>query len=181
MFRTLLIGLFALSVQANAAVVGFNPASETVNVGDTFMIGVEGSAFASDLDGGGLNLSFNPAVLQVLDVIIDGTAWDFLPSKGIINNAAGTVSETTFNQFSHPKVGSFPILQYQFAAIASGASQLQLTQWGDNPFASGGELVPVNFVDGLVTVVPEPSTGLLFAAGLVVALGKLRGRRALLR
>jgi len=34
MIRTFVFALLALSLQANAAVVGFNPASKTVNVGD---------------------------------------------------------------------------------------------------------------------------------------------------
>jgi PEP-CTERM motif len=174
MIRTFLFALFALSLQANAAVVSFNPPSKTVNVGDIFTIGVEGSGFATDLDGGGLNLSFNPAVLQVLDVIIDGTAWDFLPSDGTIANAAGTVTETTFNQFAHPKVGAFSILEYQFQALAKGASMLQLTEFDGNPFASLGLPVTVTFTDGSVNVVPEPSTVSLLLAGLLVAFAMSR-------
>jgi hypothetical protein len=169
MIRTLLFALAALSLQASAAVVGFNPASTTVNVGDTFVVGVDGSGFATELDGGGLNLSFDPAVLSVLDVIIDSTAtgWNFFVDKGSIDNVAGTVSGTQFNQFGSPKVGSFPILQYQFQAKAEGSSALQLTQFADNPFASGGELVvPMNFDSGSVHVVPEPQTYAMLLAGL---------------
>jgi hypothetical protein len=168
MIRTLLFALFALSVQANAAVVGFNPASTTVNVGNTFVVGVQGSGFATDLDGGGMNLSFNPGVLQVLDVLIDSTptGWNFFVDKGTINNLAGTVSGTQFNQFGSPKVGSFPILEYRFAAIAEGSSLLQLTQFAGNPFASGGEIVPVSFTSATVNAVPEPETYAMLMAGL---------------
>lgn len=178
MIRTILFALLALSLQANAAVVGFNPASKSVTVGDTFTMVVEGSAFASNLDGGGLNLSFNPALLQVLDVIIDGTAWDFVPLDGTINNIAGSVTDSQFNQFAHPKVGTFEILQYQFKALAAGASTLALSA-GSNPFGSGGELVPVSFTDGTVNVsaVPEPSTVSLMLAGLIVAFGMARRLR----
>jgi PEP-CTERM motif len=179
MSKTLVIALLALAVQANAAVVSIVPASKTVNVGDTFNIGVEGSAFVDNLDGGGLNLSFNPAVLEVLDVVIDGTAWDFLPAKGVIDNLAGTVSASTFNQFSHPKVGSFSIFEYQFKAIGAGTSPLLLSEFSGNPFASGGETVATSFVGGTVTAaaVPEPSTALTLAAGLIGVLGLTRRAR----
>lgn len=183
MIRTLLFALAALSLQASAAVVGFNPASTTVNVGDTFVVGVEGSGFAAELDGGGLNLSFDPTKLSVLDVIIDSTVtgWNFFVDKGTIDNVAGTVSGTQFNQFGSPKVGSFPILQYQFQAKAETQvpTLLQLTQWADNPFASGGEVVSVSFTDGSVNVVPEPETYAMLLAGLGMIVFGVRARRRL--
>jgi len=178
MIRTFLCALFALSLQANAAVVGFNPTNSSVGLGDIFVVGVEGSAFASDLDGGGLNLSFDPTRLEVLDVIVHPD-WDFfLPGDdGVIDNVAGSVTNTRFNQFAHPKVGSFAILEYQFRAKALGSSLLQLTA-GDNPFGSLGGVVQVSFTDGSVNVVPEPSTVSMLLAGLLVAFGMSRRLKA---
>jgi len=175
MIRTCLFALLAFSLQANAAVVGFNPTNSTVHPGDIFTVGVEGSSFSSNLDGGGLNLSFNPAVLEVLDVIFHPD-WDFFTDVGVKDNVAGTVTGTLFNQFVHPKVGSFAILEYRFQAKALGTSPLQLAA-GAN-FGSGGELVQVSFTDGSVNVVPEPSTVSMLLAGLLVALGMSRRLKA---
>lgn len=173
----LVLALLAVGVQAHAAVVGFSPASKTVNLGDTFSIDVEASAFASNLDGGGLNLAFNPAVVHVQGITIDGTAWDFLPTPGTIDNVAGTVNGTTFNQFAHPKVGAFPVLSYQFLAVGTGVSTLTHSEFSGNPFASGGSVVAVTFTDGQISVVPEPATTLLWGVGLMATLGLARLRQ----
>jgi hypothetical protein len=161
----LLFALLAFSLQANAAVVVFNPASTAVDAGQIFEVGVEGSGFDTELDGGGLNLSFDPDVLQVLDVVF-APGWNFYVDEGDIDNTRGTITGTQFNQFGSNKVGSFPILTYKFQAIALGTSLLQLTEFSGNPFASGGDLVPVTFLTGSVQAVPEPGTYAMLLAGL---------------
>jgi len=153
---------------AQAAVVSFNPPDKVVNVGDVFQVAISGSSFASNLDGGGLNLSFNRSVLEVQDVIIDPASWDFFVDKGTIDNLAGTVEGIQFNQFGHPKVGSFNIAQVQFRAKDVGTSLLQLSEWDGNPFASGGEPVSVTFESGSLQVVPEPGSAWLLLAGLAL-------------
>jgi hypothetical protein len=166
MIRIFLSALLALSLQANAAVVLFNPSSTTVDVGQIFEVGVEGSDFDTELDGGGLNLSFDPNVLQVLDVVF-APGWNFFVYAGDIDNTRGTITGTEFNQFGSAKVGSFPILSYKFQAIALGTSLLQLTEYSGNPFASDGGLVPISFpVFGSISAVPEPGTYAMLLAGL---------------
>lgn len=179
MFRILTFALIAFAFQAQAAVISFNPSTSTVNQGDIFSIGVEGSGFASSLDGGGVNLSFNPAVLELLDVSIDTSVWDFFVDKGTIDNVAGTVKETQFNQFVHPQVGSFSILEYQFRAKNLGVSELVLTEFSGNPFGSGGIAIGPDFTEGFITVVPEPSAlFLLLLAGLALLVAyPMRGRQ----
>jgi hypothetical protein len=178
MFKTLAgAALLAIGLQAQAADVGFVPASKVATMNEVFTLTVHGSSFADNLDGGGLNLSFDPSVIHVVNVFIDGTAWDFLPDKGVTDNVAGTVTGSSFNQFSHPKIGAFDLLQYQFQAVGKGSSALHLTEFASNPFASGGSAVAVSFTDGNVTVVPEPSTLVLMTAGLITAVGLVRRRR----
>ncbi len=174
MIRTFVFALLALSLQANAAVVTFNPGSKTVKVGETFFIGVNASEFGiRDVDGGGFDLFFDHTVLEVIKVDIDHTAWDFGPftDEGTVLNAIGTVTGTTFAQFNSPKVDAFHILSYEFRAIGTGPSALRLVESDDQPFSSGGVPIVVTFFPPgsvNVTAVPEPSTAALLIGGLLL-------------
>jgi hypothetical protein len=177
MIRTLLFALFALSLQAHAAVVSFNPSSITVTEGTTFEIAVEGTGFDMALDGGGLNLEIeDPAVLQILDVVIDGDTWDLeISDVGDIDDAAGTVDGTSFAH-APPVTGDFPILVYQFVASRVGTTSLMLTEFDGSPFTSGLDEVALSFpVIGTVHVIPEPAAAWMLAAGLgLLALLRIR-------
>lgn len=153
------------SAFANAASVDFNPTPKIVNVGDSFSIDLEGHSFVDVLDGGGLNLDFNPAVIHVTGVTIN-PLWEFLPSPGTIDNVGGHVSHIQFNTFASNPKGDFPIASIQFSAIAMGSSPLTLHEDLDNPFGSGGLPVSVTLNPGMVQAVPEISEAWMMFVGL---------------
>ena len=113
---------------AHAATVSFDPPSAVANVDDVFSMTITGSGFVSDLDGGGLSLAFDPMLLMVQDVTFD-SSWDFFTDSGIIDNTAGTITDMQFNQFGHPKTGTFDIAEVQFQAKAMGVSPLRAVAW----------------------------------------------------
>ena len=153
------------SAVANAASVDFNPPLKIVNVGDSFSISLGGHSFADVLDGGGLNLDFDPAIVHVTAVTID-PLWEFSPSSGTIDNVGGHVSHIQFNTFSSNPTGDFFIGSIQFSAVGIGSSALILSEDLDNPFASGGSPLAVTLNSGTVQAVPEISAAWMMVIGL---------------
>ncbi len=160
--------LLLLTAQVDASTVSFvsNP---TVSTGQTFTLDLTGSGFTDIVDGGGVNLSFDPAVLGVSRVTVDTSVWEWFDNPGTIDNTAGTVSEIQFASF-FDTTGDFAIASIEFNAIGAGTSDLSLTESTLNPFASGGLLLdpPVTFLPGSVTVtaVPLPAAFWLLLSGL---------------
>ncbi len=114
---------------AHAATVSFDPPSAVANVDDVFSMTITGSGFVSDLDGGGLSLAFDPMLLMVQDVTFD-SSWDFFTDSGIIDNTAGTITDMQFNQFGHPKTGTFDIAEVQFQARTLAPSAFARAPFG---------------------------------------------------
>jgi hypothetical protein len=147
-----------LSQASQAGIVQFEAAPATpFSIGDSFSLKLFGSDFASTLDGGGINLSFDPTVLRVTSVTVDTTVWEFFSSDGEINDALGTVADVWFASFEE-RVGSFDIALFTFQAFGAGNSALTLSESLFNPFASGGELLPVEFGSLFVQVASKPPT-----------------------
>jgi len=176
-----LIGALALlfAIDAHSATIAFDPASVSANVGDTFTLTLRGSDFATTLDGGGLNVSFDPAVIRVNSVTVDTTVWEFVSGPGTTDNQNGKVQDIVFNSFQ-TRTGSFPIATIEFLAFGLGTSSITLSESTLNPFASGGQRFdpPVSLGAASATVVPVPAALLLFVSGLsgLFAFGKT-GRR----
>lgn len=163
-FTWLLLGaLFASN--SNAASVAFNPTFEVVPIGGAFSLTLEAKGFADVLDGGGLNFSFDPAILQVNSVVID-PKWEFLPSVGAIDNVAGRVDQIQFNTFANLITGNFNIATVNFQAIGVGTSALELSLDDLNPFAAGGNVVSVALTNASIQAVPEASSAMMLLAGL---------------
>lgn len=160
-----------------AATVRFEPVTSSVNLTDVFSMKIVGENFASPIEGGGLNLSFNPTILSVNSVALDTGVWEFLTSIGPINNAVGTVSDIVFNSFAG-RSGNFDIGTVSFTAQGLGNSDLVLTASTLNPFASGGALFPVTLTNGAVTVVPIPAALWLLISGMGTLLLTLKRRAA---
>ena len=168
-----------LATPIQAAMVRFSPTISSVVIGSTFSMNILGAGFNSgDLDGGGINFTYDSSVVSVLGVTINTADWEFAPSAGTINNIAGTVTGIVFNSFSS-RTGSLTFATVQFSAVgASGSvSSLGLSEYAPNPFASGGKGYPGLSFDqtGSIAIVPLPSALWLFASAMM-SLGGLARR-----
>jgi len=178
-------GLALVALSAQAAIVEFvPPVKNNVLPGEDVVMTLKGNGFSANVpvDGGGLNLSFNPAVLQLVGVTFD-PIWNFgIPSPGTIDNTAGTVTDMFFND-TVAQSGSFNIADFDFKAVAPGDSQLLLSGSALFPFAgtpkgeSSPVVIDVNFNDnGRINVVPEPSTWVVLSVGILLAVQSYRRR-----
>ncbi len=69
--------------------VFIEPAGKTVNLGDTFSIILKGENFNLGMDGGSIDMAFDPMILKADSVSINSGFWNFDASKGSIDNDAG--------------------------------------------------------------------------------------------
>ncbi len=146
------LALACLLVQcAHAAELTFAPNPKTAATGDVFSLEIVGTGFTGNVDGGGVNFTFDSSILSVLSVTID-PAWDALISSGgTIDNGLGTVDGIYVNTFG-AITGDFVVATVQFQAVGPGTTALGLSELGLNPWASGGSLINPTLVNGLVTV-----------------------------
>ncbi len=140
-------------------------------IGSIFNLDIIGTGFTTNVDGGGVNLSFDQTVLNVLSVNIDESVWN-IGSAGIIDNAAGMVDRIIVDT-STTVSGDFVVATIEFEAIGLGNSWLRLTELATNPWTSGGNLISPEFIDTTVavTAVPVPAAVWLFGSGLLGLFG----------
>ena len=163
----------------NAATITWDSTANNVNENDIFSLDVVGLGFVSNVDGGGVNLSFDPSVLSVLSVSIDDLVWDLGVgnSTGTIDNVGGTVNGIAVNAWS-AVTGDFTVATIEFQVIGSigFGSSLALSEYALNPWASGGSAINPIIANGSVSVVPVPAAVWLFGSGLL-ALTSLARRK----
>lgn len=137
-------------------------------------------ADVTDLYAYEFTLTFDAALFQATGITEGaflGTAGPSYGDVGVIDNAAGTIS-FVFNTLLGPVPGASgggSLAHITFAALAAGSSTLAFS---DAIFLDSA-LNDIAVVAGAGTLqaVPEPSTFLLFGAGLI-GVGALRRRRA---
>lgn len=155
-----------------AATITWGAPTTNVNVGDSFTLDIIGTGFSSNVDGGGVSFAYNSSVLNVQSVYIDENVWDLGAGilNGTIDNVLGSVDGISVNAWS-PVSGSFSVASVTFNAIGSGATNLVLSDWMMNPWASGGSLINPDYVDASISVnvsaVPVPAAVWLFSSGLI--------------
>lgn len=160
--------------------VGFQPSTTNVVAGQTFNLALVGKNFDRVTEGGGVNLQFNPARLRVLSVSVDSTTWEFFSQPGVIDNGAGSVTNLLFASFVG-RTGDFPVASIGFQALTAGSVNVQLSESPQNPFASGGQALPVIFEPASVVVagapVPVPLGASAALGMLLVCVGLVAMRR----
>lgn len=157
-------GLLTMGLQAQAATVRFSPVAITVQDGGSFSLDLVGTGFSRVLDGGGVNISFDPSLVEVTAVAINtdpATGWDpDFSSGGTINNVLGSVDGLYFSSFAD-RSGSLLFATISLRALSPGSGSLQLVEFPGNPFATGGDVYPdVSLIAGNVEVtgaVPLPA------------------------
>jgi hypothetical protein len=165
---------------ATSRVVGFVPKDSGLGLHRTLAVNIVGRSFDKITEGGGVSLQFNPLLVRVVSVTVDANTWEFFTQNGTINNTAGRVDDILFASFAG-RSGDFPIATVNFETLALGTTQLSLTESALNPFASGGQPLPVTFQPGSISsgrTVPIPkSTAVASALALLLA-GWVLSRRA---
>jgi hypothetical protein len=172
-FIFLSAGVQAATVSISSSGDVDNPdPTKAVLVNQTFTMDLVGSAFNSgDLDGGGINFTFDENVVKVNSVTINTADWEFFSSEGTIDNAFGDVTGITFNSFLS-RTGNLLFATVEFMALAAGSSAIGLSEYGLNPFATGGSPYPGLSFDqnGLISVSSLPIPGGIWLLGSALGL-----------
>jgi len=166
------ISMLLLSGQLSANTITWSSSTSNVNINDVFTIDIIGTGFLNNVDGGGIDFSYDANVLNVLSVSIDENVWDLGAgiNTGSIDNTLGVVGGISVNAWSNV-TGDFSVTSITFQAISGGATSLSLSEWALNPWASNGNIINPNFVNATVNVVPVPAAAWLFGSGLIALLG----------
>lgn len=153
---------------AHGGVFAIDPTAQIRHIGAIATISLIGLNFSETIEGGGINLSFDPSVLQIVDVNVDADTWEFATTPGIIDNTLGQLVDLTFSSFIG-RSGDFPIAQITFSVSGIGVSPLNLAESILNPFYSNGEPLnpPVSFSSAEITAIPSPSVLWLWMSGVV--------------
>ena len=168
-YKNLVFFILALFIQqAQSATISLSDANYSANINDIFTLDIIGQDFTSNVDGGGVNIIFDPAIINVLSVSIDNDFWDFMNMEGTINNTLGTVNGIMVNALSST-TDNFTIASIEFQAITGGTTNILLNDFSFNPWSSGGETISTSYVTGQVTVsnVPIPTAAWLFGSALI--------------
>jgi hypothetical protein len=173
------LGLLVMPGLALASTISVLPATATENTGTTFSVTIVGSGFTVPVDAGGLNITWNSAVLGLVPggVTLD-PVWVSPSTPGTA--ASGSITgmflfdNTPPNPLPNTSV-SFNIATIEFMALASGSSSISVAENLTNPFAgAGAQITGIVFnsaaitVPGTMTGTPEPGsiTLVLIGAGL---------------
>ncbi len=136
-FISIITALSATTVAAPTINVQTDKASYTVGEQITISITLSDAPM---IYGGGLDLTFNPAVVNANSVQVD-PLWDFTIKEGIIDNAAGIINDIFFTHFSGIE-GDISVATIVLNTIASGSAGIAVTESPVKPFTdTGGENV----------------------------------------
>jgi hypothetical protein len=127
-------------MRSTSVVANTLPAS--VAARQTYTATISAQRFDHATEGGGLDVQFDPSVVQVTSVTVDRTTWEFYANDGTIDNTHGQIQNILFASFE-ARSGSFPIATVSFQAVASGSPQWKLAESAINPFASAGQRLSV--------------------------------------
>ena len=141
-----LIGCLLLMMSATvSAETGVSLSQSTIKsrAGSTLSVDVLMSDFPNT-EGGGIEVHYNPDLVKVNSVVVDESTWTFVNRNGDIDNSAGTVTGIVFSNFGGVS-GNARIATIELEFVANGKGSIVLSESDNNPFASNGEALAVNF------------------------------------
>ncbi len=154
----LILSILVINADAHASIanhVFIESAGKIVNLG---------------MDGGSIDIAFDPMILNADSVSINSGFWNVDASKGRIDNDAGKIDFTDVAQFGSNTTNTlFDIATVTFHANGIGSNQLILKVNDNSPFATGGDVIAVNLSNGLIIVqaIPLPAAVWLFVTALI--------------
>ena len=132
-----------------------------------------GQDFSDAPVGGGVDVLFDAAILQVVGVSFGSSAFDFNKTVISINNTTATggkIDSILVSSYLKAPSGTFNIASIEFMAVGGGTSPLDL---GPSSFSapwltSVGVDINPTYLDGSVTVtaVPLPAAFWLLVSGI---------------
>jgi hypothetical protein len=181
-YLMLIVAILFSSTGIHAATVSVSSTSLVVNESQVFTLDLIGANFNSGtLDGGGINVNFDPTIINVNRVLINTDEWEFYSAEGSIDNVSGAVNGIEFNSFEI-RTGNLNFATIEFIAVGAGYSALGLTEYGFNPFASGGSVYSNLSFDESISIivqsVPLPTAIWLFISGFVLLVTRHRSKLA---
>lgn len=159
--------LFAGVGTAHAASIDFDPVNSVATLGDLVpSIDIAGSAFTDGSNGGGIKVTWDPAIVQLSAVTVSDI-WDF-DSVSAIDNILGEVTISVTNFLAPTATENFAIASLDFLTASVGVSPLGLaitSQWYDGTPA----MVSPTLGSGSISVqaVPLPAAVWLFGSGML--------------
>ena len=184
-----LLGLGALLIasQVNAETISLTPSTQTVNAGDAFSLTVQGTDFFNDVSSGGVELSWDPALLTMTSTTADISA--SLASNGFpidfgVNTVISGSSVAVGGTFGTVFGPTFDFVTFNFTANSSAPINIfnsAFGDWQDGQFPQAQSIPDVTFVGAQVNVnpVPVPAAVWLFGSGLIGLVGIARRKTQL--
>jgi hypothetical protein len=95
-------------------------------------------------EGGGITLNYDSSMISVSVINVNQGNWSFSNKNGVIDNAAGMVSDILFSNYNGVQ-GNAEISTITIHTIRPGKSVITLSGSQVNPFASNGKQLNVSF------------------------------------
>lgn len=144
---------------APTTVLSLAPAAITKNVGETFTVNINVDTGTNQIVSADLDLSFNPAVLEVSSITKGAFFPDAQEPTKIIDNNTGKIKYSLFSMVEKQGAGIFTSIV--FKGKGSGLSALSFdsttTIGGRNETEALSRTVAGNYVITAVTLTPTPT------------------------